>query len=202
MAVKEEESLFGATAVAVMFVMVLLSVSALGRMFPEKRAPGHRIYTVKNGAETYDVLDKLGVRGRTLVFFGKVLTIGPEPLGLTHDLSRASKNRNPLYLSMRNNFVGRIYRVVPDDRWAKARRNLVTYSSAYYDGKRLNTISYGTPIIVTRFRDMPAAPGKVIVYIESGNIKDYGADRIKRIADDRKYSDIVLVRAGRKSYAF
>jgi len=199
---REAASLYGPLAVLGFFVASLVFVSALSAMSPERYAPGHKVYTVKKRASAYGLLRKLHVKGRTMIYFGRLLPLGRGTALRSPKASRTSKNKDFIYLSLLDNLVGRIYRVVPDGRWSKVMANFAGNQSAFYDGKRINTASFGTPIIVTRLRDVPVRSQKAVIFIESNDVKDYGFERIREIAGQRRFSDIVIVRTGKASYAF
>ena len=152
-------------------VVILAMVAGVGmwqsgigaRVFSEKEVS---VQNIKKERDVFGVWKRSGVKGRTVIHFGKhlpVKAIGPEDLKKLaktddnqKDLGKVGlRNNNYLYGALRSNYIRSIFGVVPDSEWPRIKKLLSARSLFTVNEKGASTWMDGLPLHSGRLAKLP-----------------------------------------------
>ncbi|MCK4267906.1 MAG: hypothetical protein KAX16_03650, partial [Actinomycetia bacterium] len=99
--------------------------------------------------DVYRVWNNLGIKGRTVVYFGKHMPVKEIGQGDLKKLLKEDgnlKNDNYLYAALRSNQIRRIFGIVPDSEWPKIKKLLSARSLFKVNERGASTWMDGLPL--------------------------------------------------------
>ena len=143
-------------------VIVLSALSAHGRSYvPDTAGPGGKLL-VMYAPEPHQALElwrAQGVKGRVAVMFGR---LGANQSAVEPDDSTY------LYHAIREGIVREVFHVIPDARWELVAGKLGSDEQFRAEGRGFRGTVNGTPLLITRFSDLPRLSEPVLAVLQGG----------------------------------
>lgn len=149
-----------------------------------------RVYLLNRESDAYAIWQSFGIKGRTIIHFGRHLPMKQVPAeslrkltlarqGDFYGLLEVSKKElaaaNYLYAASRANFVRQILAVVPDEAWSKVKNNLNTNPVFSVGNGFADVWIDGLPLRTGKLRTLPAVPEPVILNFSADYFVDTSA---------------------------
>jgi len=176
----------------VLIILFLLSGMAFlyfyglsGRVYLDKAL----VKRVERPESSYFLWRESGIKGRVLFLFDRHI----------HDVATGEEVNewNYIYKAMRNNFVRKVYHVVPDSAWNDVSAVLGKSERAERVGDGFRFVIEGMPVMVMRIKDVTAVGEKVLIDV---NADWWGGDDLIKVAqlvkDRALQSDLITVSGG------
>jgi hypothetical protein len=193
------------TGILISLLFLILCTTSLIGQTSRRFARERIVSNIERGGDAFIFWNNLDLHGRVLIFFDRHLNAGKIP---ETEVERILLSANPrdvnennfIYLSLRAGILRKIYHVIPESSWPEVSAALSSYSIVATSGNQFRFTVDGTPIIVTRTKDLPLLREKVLVYFNLDYVDAYGRKSLSEYVDDRQRADVVLLtmRSGQK----